>query len=162
MPVLNNFRDGVVTVTEGGVLSETVDNIQGEWSLTVPNGGAEIEEYQSQGEFIGARLGAAVAVELSLSWGMTTPIDDALAIMLGTVPGFTSVWASNSDVSFFNLNLNITKGASSRIITLARCFVPQVEQATGSPGTQSVTVRCLGDVTETDAGGVARTVINRA
>jgi hypothetical protein len=162
MALLNNFRDGTYTVTDATTLSETVPNIQGEWSLATPTGGAEIEEYQSQGEFIGARYGAAAAVELTLSWAMTTPIDDCLDLMRGTASGFTSVWASNSDVPFFNCSIDVSKGASTRIITLARCFVPQVDKATGSPGTQSVTIRCLGTVTETSADGTVRTIITRA
>jgi len=155
-----NFTDGTLTVTDGSTLSETLPFFNGEWTLTLPNKGREIQEYSAQKAFTGARLAGPVAAELAVAGHLGELVDDWQALVTGTAAGFTSVWTSDSDVPFFHGSLDVSNGARSRIITFQYGYIPSFDLAGGGPNSRSQTIRILGSITMTEDDGTVTTLVS--
>ena len=142
------FADGGVTVTDDGGNSATLAKITGTYTVSdLHPGGRDAIVVQTQGAYIGDRLGPRVPVKVSISAKIARFDEDAFKIMEGSIAGFVSTTADIGDVPRFDLQIDESYGADSRVWTFDDCRATvSYSQNADSEAEVSIEIECIGPV----------------
>lgn len=143
----SSFSDGVLTITDDGGNSATLQLSQGDTAVSgLIDGGRTPTESQSRGRFVGLRKGQRVAPTLTINAILSSPSDPFHKLMLGKTVGFVSTSADIGDVATVDGTFSFNYGAESRNLTFDDAYCSAFDIAEGDPSTVSITLTIVGPV----------------
>jgi hypothetical protein len=141
-----HFREAVLTISDDGGNSETLTLHNGDHTLGgLVYEGAELEDYQSAGRWVGSRLGARVFPTFSVSGILSDPANAFNLLALGKKPGFVSTALGIGDAPHVDLSFSFSYGGETRTIT-AQDVAFSVEMGIASPAKVSFSGTIKGPV----------------
>lgn len=143
----SSFSDGVLTITDDGGNSATLQLSQGDTAVSgLIDAGRTPTEVQSRGRFVGLRKGARVAPTITINAILSSPSDNFHKLMLGKTAGFVSTSADIGDVATVDGTFSFNYGAESRNLTFDDAYCSAFDIAEGDPSTVSITLTIVGPV----------------
>ena len=143
----SSFSDGVLTITDDGGNSATLQLSQGDTAVSgLIDAGRAATEVQSRGRFVGLLNGARVAPTITINAILSSPSDNFHRLMLGKTGGFVSTSADIGDVATVDVTFSFNYGAESRNMTFDDAYCSAFDIAEGDPSTVSITLTVVGPV----------------
>ena len=137
----SSFSDGVLTITDDGGNSATLQLSQGDTAVSgLIDAGRTPTEVQSRGRFVGLRKGARVAPTITINAILSSPSDNFHKLMLGKTAGFVSTSADIGDVATVDGTFTFNYGAETRNVTFDDAYCSAFDIAEGVPSTVSITL----------------------
>ncbi len=149
----SSFSDGVLTITDDGGNSATLQLSQGDQAVSgLIADGRTPTEVQSRGRFVGLRKGARVAPTLTINAILSSPSDAFHLLAWGKTAGFVSTSADIGDVATVDGAWTFNYGAETRRMDMDDMYLQSMDIAEGDPSTVSMTFGVIGPV---EVDGVA-------
>lgn len=150
----SSFSDGVLTITDDGGNSATLQLSAGDTALSgLIASGRTPTIVQSRGRIVGARLGARAEPTITINATLSSPSDAFHLLAWGKTAGFVSTTADIGDVASVDCSFSFNYGAESRKIEMDDCYLQSFDVSEGDVSTVSMTFGIIGPV-DVDGVGV--------